>query len=148
MSVPDLYRVLTGARRVAMAVLIAAIAGRVAVARPQGSPPQPPVDFARDIQPILQTHCYECHGPKKARNGLRLDVRAAALKGGDSGSSIVPGNSEQSLLVRRILGLDGEDRMPKDEDPLTAAQIGLIRAWIDQGAAWPVQPGSEPPDAV
>ena len=125
-------------------MLIAGIAGRVALARQQGSLPQPPVDFVRDIQPILQTHCYECHGPKKARNGLRLDVRAAALKGGDSGSSIVPGNSEQSLLVRRILGLDGEDRMPKDEDPLTAAQIALIRAWIDQGAAWPVQPGSEP----
>ena len=140
----DLRRFLRYARRAAITMLIAGIAGRVALARQQGSLPQPPVDFVRDIQPILQTHCYECHGPKKARNGLRLDVRAAALKGGDSGSSIVPGNSEQSLLVRRILGLDGEDRMPKDEDPLTAAQIALIRAWIDRGAAWPVQPGSEP----
>jgi hypothetical protein len=143
--VPDLHRFLRCAQRAAAAVAIAAIAGRVAIARQQGTVPQPPIDFARDIQPILQTHCYECHGPKKARNGLRLDVRAAAFKGGDSGSSIVPGNSEQSLLVRRILGLDGEDRMPKDEDPLTAAQIALIRGWIDQGAAWPEQPGAEPP---
>ena len=50
---------------------------------------------------------------------------------------VVPGNSEQSLIVRRLLGLDGEDRMPKDGDPLPAAQIALIRAWIDQGAGWP-----------
>jgi hypothetical protein len=142
--VSDLRRFLRYARRAAIAVLIAGIAGRVALARQQGSLPQPALDFARDIQPILQAQCYECHGPKKARNGLRLDARAAAFKGGDSGSSIVPGNSEQSLLVRRILSLDGEDRMPKDEDPLPAAQIALIRAWIDQGAAWPVQPGSEP----
>ena len=139
---------LTWARRAATAVLIAAIAGRVAIARQQGSLPRPPVDFVRDIQPILETHCYECHGPKKARNGLRLDGRAAAFKGGDSGSAIVPGNSEQSLLVRRVLGLDGEDRMPKDEDPLTPAQIAQIRAWIDQGAAWPEQPGSEPSAAA
>ena len=59
------------------------------------------------------------------------------MKGGETGAIIVPGNSEQSLIVRRVLGLDGDDRMPKDGDPLPAAQIALIRAWIDQGAAWP-----------
>ena len=94
-----------------------------------------PVDFARDIQPILQTHCYECHGAKKTKAKLRLDPRAAAMKGGETGAAIVPGNSEQSLIVRRLLGLDGDDRMPKDGDPLPAAQIALIRAWIDQGRA-------------
>ena len=144
-----LSRFLTCARRAATAALIAAIAGGVAVvARQQGSIPQSPVDFARDIQPILETHCYECHGPKKARNGLRLDARAGAFAGGDSGPAIVRGNSEQSLLVRRILGLDGDDQMPKDEEPLTKAQIALIRAWIDQGAAWPDRPGTEPAAAV
>ncbi len=96
-----------------------------------------PVDFARDIQPILETHCYECHGPKKTKAKLRLDRRAAAMKGGDTGVAIVPGDSEHSLVVRRLLGLDGDDRMPKDGDPVPAAQIALIRAWIDQGAAWP-----------
>jgi mono/diheme cytochrome c family protein len=141
---PGLSRFLTSARLVATVSLIAAIAGRAAVARQQGSPSQPPVDFARDVQPILETHCYECHGPKKARNGLRLDARAAAFEGGDSGSAIVPGNSDQSLVVRRIRGLDGEEPMPKDAEPLTAAQIALIRAWIDQGAVWPDQPGREP----
>ena len=96
----------------------------------------PSVDFARDIQPILQTHCYECHGPKKTKAGLRLDRRATAMKGGETGPAIVPGKSDQSLIVRRLLGLDDEDRMPKDEDPLPDAQIALIRTWIDQGAVW------------
>ncbi len=62
---------------------------------------------------------------KKTKNGLRLDVRAAALKGGDTGPAIEPGNSEHSLIVRRLLGLDGEDQMPKDKDPLDAAQIAI-----------------------
>ncbi len=102
---------------------------------------QPPaagqVDFTHDIQPILQSQCYECHGAKKTKNGLRLDRRTSALKGGDTGPAIEPGNSEHSLIVRRLLGLDGEDQMPKDKDPLAAAQIALIRRWIDQGAVWP-----------
>jgi mono/diheme cytochrome c family protein len=100
-------------------------------------PAAPAVDFVRDIQPILQTHCYECHGPRKTKNGLRLDLRAAAMTGGDSGPAIVPGDSDRSLIVRRLLGLDGEDQMPKDKDPLARAQIETIRAWIDQGAVWP-----------
>jgi hypothetical protein len=96
--------------------------------------PAAQVDFARDIQPILQATCYECHGPKKVKGTLRLDSRAGILKGGDTGALVVPGNSDKSLIVRRLLGLDGEDRMPKDGDPLPAAQIALIRSWIDQGA--------------
>jgi mono/diheme cytochrome c family protein len=128
--------------RVAAGLFIAALVGRVAATRPQAQSPQTTVEFIRDVQPILQTHCYECHGAKKSKNGLRLDLRAAALKGGDSGVAIVAGDSEHSLLVRRIRGLDGDDQMPKDKDPLTAAQIALIRAWIDQGAVWPEQPGA------
>jgi len=97
----------------------------------------PSIDFVRDIQPILQTHCYECHGREKQKHGLRLDLRTVAMKGGETGPAVIPGNSEQSLMVRRLLGLDGEDQMPKDKDPLARAQIELIRAWIDQGAVWP-----------
>jgi hypothetical protein len=113
----------------------------------QNPPPPTAVDYARDIQPILQTQCYECHGPKKSRGRLRLDVRAAALQGGETGPALVPGNSEGSLVIRRLLGLDGEDRMPKDGDPLPADQIALLRAWIDQGAAWPGQAGDAIADA-
>ena len=100
--------------------------------------------FDRDIQPILETHCYECHGAKKTKAKLRLDRRAAAMKGGETGVAIVPGDSEHSLMVRRLLGLDGDDRMPKDGDPVPAAQIALIRAWIDQGAEWPEAAGEVP----
>ena len=76
---------------------------------PQAPSPQTTVDFIRDIQPILDAHCYECHGPKKTKNGLRLDLRAAAVKGGDSGP---PSSRRQRAqpIVRRILGLDGDDR--------------------------------------
>jgi mono/diheme cytochrome c family protein len=95
------------------------------------------VDFTRDIQPILESRCYSCHGPKSTAKGLRLDLRAAAMQGGESGAAILPGNSDQSLLVRRLLGLDGQSRMPKTGDPLSEPQIALIRAWIDQGAPWP-----------
>jgi mono/diheme cytochrome c family protein len=103
----------------------------------QNPVPAAPVDYARDVQPILAQHCYECHGAQKARGKLRLDVRANALKGGNTGPAVLPGNSEHSLLVRRLLGLDEEEQMPKDADPLPAAQIAIIRAWIDQGAPWP-----------
>ena len=113
--------------------------------------PQAQVDFVRDIQPILQNTCYECHGPKKTKADLRLDSPAAVMKGGETGALIVPGNSEQSLIIRRLLGLDDEDRMPKDGDPLPPAQIALIRAWIDQGAVWPegaaAVPSAEPDPA-
>jgi len=97
----------------------------------------PAVDFVRDVRPILESRCYECHGPKKVKGRLRLDLKASAIKGGLTGPAVIPGNAEDSLLVRRVLGLDGEDRMPKDKDPLPDAQVALLRSWIAQGAGWP-----------
>jgi hypothetical protein len=98
---------------------------------------QAQVDFARDVQPILQKHCYTCHAGERVRGGgLRLDVRGEAMKGGDSGAAIVPGDSEDSLIVRRVRGL-GVERMPMNSPPLADAEIAVIRAWIDQGAVWP-----------
>ncbi|MDQ3012565.1 MAG: PSD1 and planctomycete cytochrome C domain-containing protein, partial [Acidobacteriota bacterium] len=95
------------------------------------------VDFKRDIEPILAASCYQCHAAKKAAGQLRLDSKAAAMKGGISGPGIVPGNSKQSRLLARILGEGGEKQMPLGGDPLKAEQIELIRQWIDQGSAWP-----------
>src|SRR4051812_6247954 len=120
----------------AIAAITAALTISVA-AEHSSQPPQSAVDFTRDIQPILQTACYECHGPKKTKAHLRLDSPMGIVKGGETGPIIVPGKSEQSLIVRRILGLDGDDRMPKEGDPLPPAQVTLIRSWIDQGAKWP-----------
>ena len=121
----------------AIATIAATLTVSVA-AQNSSQPSQAAVDFTRDIQPILQASCYECHGAKKTKAHLRLDSPAGIAKGGETGPIVVPGKSDQSLMVRRILGLDGDDRMPKDEDSLSAEQIALIRSWIDQGAKWPV----------
>ncbi len=89
------------------------------------------VDFVRDIQPILQTHCVGCHGPQKAMSQLRLDSKRSAAR------IITPGDAKTSRLLQRVLGEGGEDRMPKGGAPLNAAQIDLLRRWINEGANWP-----------
>lgn len=93
-------------------------------------------DYFRDIKPILQERCFTCHGPSKSKANLRLDRKAEALKGGDSGPVIVPGRSGESLLVERVSG-SAEARMPPKGEPLSPKQIELLKKWIDQGAAWP-----------
>src|SRR5579872_3449059 len=95
------------------------------------------VDFLKQIQPILESSCYTCHGPKMQMAGLRLDEKSAALSGGQSGAVIVPGKSADSPLYRRVAGLGDQPRMPMGGKPLESPQIALIRAWIDQGAEWP-----------
>ncbi len=106
---------------------------RLAAARQNAQP----VDFLRDIQPIFQAACINCHSARKAMGQLRLDDKSLALKGGLSGAVIVPGHSQHSRLLARLLGAGGEARMPLGRDPLSPAQIDLIRRWIDQGATWP-----------
>ncbi len=94
------------------------------------------IDFKRQIEPIFARSCYLCHGANQAMGQLRLDREEIALKGGVSGPSIIPGDGKSSLLMKRILGEDGEARMPMGADPLKPAEIALIRRWIDQGANW------------
>lgn len=96
--------------------------------------PLPKITFERDIAPIFQKNCISCHGSEKPQGGLRLDNEAAAVKGGDSGKAIIPGKSEKSPLVMRLLGVGEDARMPMGAGPLPANQIALIRAWIDQGS--------------
>ncbi len=95
-------------------------------------------DFARDIKPILNDSCIRCHSGQKPRSGFRLENRADGLKGGDNGVDIVPGHSGQSRLIYYVAQLvpDMEMPPPGKGEPLTPAQISLLRAWIDQGAAW------------
>ena len=96
------------------------------------------VTFAADIQPLLSKACWQCHGPEKQKGGLRLDQKAAALKGGDSGPLLVAGRSAESLLIQAVAGTKTDlERMPRKREPLTAEQIGLLRAWIERGAEWP-----------
>ncbi|MEX0642863.1 MAG: PSD1 and planctomycete cytochrome C domain-containing protein [Pirellulales bacterium] len=99
-----------------------------------------PVDFIKDIQPIFKDHCYACHGEKKQESGLRLDDADQALKGGDLGPAYVPGNSAKSPMVPYMSGTDEYIVMPPEDSKfarLNADEIGLIRAWIDQGAIRP-----------
>lgn len=97
-----------------------------------------PVDFASEVQPILQKQCQSCHGVEKQKGGYRLDSRTAAFKGGESFTTpIVAGKSAESPLIHLVAGLVPDSKMPAKGDPLTAAQIGLLRGWIDQGAVWP-----------
>ncbi len=96
-----------------------------------------PVDFAKDIQPLFAAKCYSCHGAEKQKGGLRLDIKIAALEGGDNGKVFVPGKSAESKLVHAIAGIGEIGIMPPKEKPLTSAEIGKVRAWIDAGAIWP-----------
>src|SRR5258708_5043668 len=94
------------------------------------------VDFVKDIQPILSEHCYACHGPEKQKAELRWDNKATAFKTGEHGPVIVPGNSAASRVIKLVGGLEPDAVMPPRGERLTPAQIGLLRAWIDQGAIW------------
>ncbi len=96
-----------------------------------------PVEFARDIEPLFASHCVKCHGSEKQKSGLRLDRKAAALKGGDSGKVITPGRSAESSLIQLVAGLDPDKIMPPKGERLTPQQVAVLRAWIDQGANWP-----------
>lgn len=99
------------------------------------------VDFERDIRPLLHSRCVQCHGPAKQQSGLRLDIGAAALKGGLSGAVIVPGKSSESELIRRVTSSDPVEMMPPTGERLTQREIALLRAWIDGGAIWPETEG-------
>lgn len=96
------------------------------------------VDFTKDVVPILQSRCVECHGADKQKGKLRLDTQAGLLKGGKDGEAIKAGDAANSEIVKRILlPKDNDDRMPSKGEPLTAAQIETLKAWITEGAKWP-----------
>jgi len=95
------------------------------------------VEFSQ-VKPILESACLSCHGPEKPKGGLRLDTRAAAITGGDNGTSLVPGKPEESLLYTlSVLPPDDDDVMPPKGDPLNTFQKKLFKQWIEEGAVWP-----------
>ena len=107
----------------------------ISVAALAAQPPE--VDFARDVAPVLKRNCQGCHGAGMQQSGFRLDDGAAALKGGYSGAAILPGHADTSPLVMRVSGAKGVPVMPPAGRRLTAAEIGILRSWIDQGARFP-----------
>ena len=94
------------------------------------------VTYAADIKPIFEKSCFKCHGEEKQKGKLRLDSLEATLKGGDDGKILEPGKSAESTLVHSVARLDEDEAMPPADKgkPLTKEEVGLIRAWIDQGA--------------
>lgn len=91
------------------------------------------VDFDRDVHPILAARCFSCHGGDKRSGGLSLSNYAEILHGGKSGKVVNPGSSQGSLVVQRLLA-DGVPPMPPVGERLSAAEIAVVRAWIDEGA--------------
>lgn len=132
---------------VAALVAWALQASVAAQAPPEGA--ARPVDYAKDVRPILEAKCLSCHGPGTSKSGLRVDRRASLLKGGDSEEpSVVPGDGAGSVLIQAISGEDPGRKMPPKGEPLSKAQVDMLRAWVDQGAAMPDGPEEEAPAAA
>jgi len=94
------------------------------------------IDYDSDVKPILTSRCFGCHGPKQAQSGLRLDLRQNALRGGDYGVVIVPGQASESKLIQRLIGSSAGLQMPPTGE-LPVNEVETLRAWIDQGAEMP-----------
>jgi len=103
------------------------------------------VSFEKHIEPIFHERCYMCHGPSQQMNGLRLDQKEAALKGGYSGPVIIPGDSSASHLIERLTSGKEGFRMPPVGEPLPDEQIAALKAWIDAGAVWPEEAAPQEP---
>src|SRR5437588_8983809 len=106
-------------RRPALSIL-ASVAPLLAMAARADAP----LDFDKDVKPIFEQQCFKCHGPDQQKSGLRLDVKANALKGGDSGEpAIVPGSAHKSNLLKVVVSDDPEQAMPPKGDRLKPQQI-------------------------
>lgn len=134
--------------RVSIALLAIAwsirVAGAVSFAHATAaSPPSVPSDhFEKKVRPLLVSHCLKCHGPKKAKGGLRLDSAAHLASGGDTGAVVLAGKPEQSLLIEAVRQT-GDLKMPPD-GKLKESEIASLVAWIKAGAVWPSGEAARP----
>jgi hypothetical protein len=134
--------------RRALAPLVALVGGLALLgawlapgARASGDASAAPLRYGRDIRPILSDRCFRCHGPDGAKRqaDLRLDDVASATAAREDGAAIVPGDARASALWRRVASDDPEERMPPPQShkaALTAAELALVRRWIDEGAVY------------
>ncbi len=107
------------------------------------------VDFATQVKPIFEARCVECHGEKKAKGRLRLDSKESAFAAPKKNKKarVVAGHPEESSIYGLVsLPKDDPDIMPAEGEPLTAAQIAILKAWIEQGANWPDAGGTPAPE--
>lgn len=121
---------------------LAAVAGQAqSILTPEQREQLPPpvertVSFMGEVEPILRARCVQCHGHGKARGAFSLETRETLLESGDYGGAVLPGNSAGSSLIELVSGLNPEAVMPVKGTRLTAEEVGVLRAWIDQGAVW------------
>jgi mono/diheme cytochrome c family protein len=103
-----------------------------------------PVDYRKDVRPVLQERCYACHGALAQKGKLRVDSGAGMLDRG----VVVPGKPGESELIARITSADGKQRMPPEGHPLKPEQVAKLRAWVEQGAKVPAddKPEADPRD--
>ena len=101
------------------------------------------IDYSSQVKPILKARCYACHGALKQKMGLRLDTGSLVRRGGDSGPAVESGHADESLLIDRVSETEDRLRMPPEGPALSAEQIRILRAWVDQGAK---SPGDETPE--
>jgi ankyrin repeat protein len=104
----------------------------------------PPVDYEKQVRPLLAQKCHVCHGDEVQQSGLRLDKRQNAMRGGDYGPVILPGKSAESKLIKRVINGDGGLQMPPT-GPLSKEEIALLRQWIDEGADFRMELKEEAP---
>ena len=112
------------------------------------APAKHEINFEKEIWPVFQKHCVKCHGPKKQKSDYRIDVKELAIEGGEMGQNIIAGKSSESPLVHFMSGLDEETVMPPKGELAGDKVLGLIRAWIDQGAEWPDNLGAKIADPM
>lgn len=125
-------------------ILALCVAGALLCLFPMRSSAEP--DYLRSVKPLLQRHCYACHGALKQKGGLRLDTAGALLKGGESGPAAIPGDAGRSVLLERVQSTDPDEHMPPkhEGENLSPAQVALLGAWIASGAAAPPDEKPEP----
>jgi len=104
-----------------------------------------PVDFRRDVAPILQHRCLACHNERIQRGGLSLQSPDTMKRGGESGQVVEAGDPDSSYLLDLVIPADGAAEMPKGEPPLKPDEIETLRRWIAHGADWPADIVLEPP---
>src|SRR5690348_14784048 len=96
-----------------------------------------PLDYDRDVRPILAEHCFKCHDQEKQKGSLRLDFKPSMMRGGESGEpAVVPGNISKSHLLKVVTSTDPDTVMPPKGERLTNEQIAVLTKWVETGAHW------------
>lgn len=102
--------------------------------------------FENKVRPVLAQHCYKCHGPEKQNNGLRLDSRAAIVKGSDYGAVVEPGKPDGAKLLKAIRHEAGVEAMPHKADKLPDDAIAALTEWVKMGMPWPEEGKAPEPE--